>query len=304
MNHNPLVSVIMNCYNSETYLKEAIESVLNQTYENFELIFWDNHSTDNSAAIVHSFKDERIRYFYAPKHTSLGEGRNLALEKVRGEYISFLDCDDIYLPEKLEKTLACFMNGIGIVYTNGYTLYEHNGSKKPFYTKVQPSGNLFELWLQSYQVMIPSVMFKKDVLDSLEYWFDKRFSMIEEFDFFMRIAKNYNVGYSNEKLCIWRAHSGSLTWRKKELFEKENQIFLDKILKQYPILKGTITIKHFQAKIAYHQFYNQWQKRGNPDRKLLKPYFTLDRRFIVIYFLSFFGFSIFNKLLKFFGKSV
>jgi len=304
MENKPLVSVIMNCYNSETYLKEAIESVLNQTYENFELIFWDNQSTDNSAEIVHTFDDKRIKYFYAPEHTSLGEGRNRALQKAQGEYISFLDCDDLYLPQKLEKTLACFDEETGIVYTNGFTLYEHNGEKKPFYTNTQPSGALFEEWLSSYQVMIPSVMFKKEVLNSLEYWFDNRFSMIEEFDFFIRIAKTYKVGYVDEKLCLWRAHSGSLTWSKKELFEKENKIFLEKIIQKYPHLKGTKAIQHFESKIAYHQFYNEWQAGKGVNRKLLKPYFSLDKRFIVIYILSFFGLATFNKVLKTIGKSV
>ena len=304
MQTNPLVSIIMNCYNSDIYLKEAIDSVLNQTYTNFELIFWDNQSTDKSASIVKSYNDKRIRYFYAPTHTSLGEGRNQALKKVNGKYISFLDCDDLYLPQKIESTLSAFNNNIGLVYTNGYILYEEIGEKKAFYVKQQVSGNMFEEWIRSYQVMIPSVMFKKEVLTSLEYWFDERFSMIEEFDFFVRIAKNNKVAYVDEKLCVWRAHSGSLTWTKKELFEKENKIFLKNILEKYPLLKEKNVIKHFEAKIAYHQFYNEWQLNKKPNRLLLKPYIFLDKRLLVIYFLSFFGLSTFNRVLKFLGKNI
>jgi glycosyltransferase involved in cell wall biosynthesis len=100
MNDAPLVSVIMNCYNSDRYLKEAIQSVIDQTYQNWEIVFWDNRSTDQSAIIVTSFNDSRIKYFLADEHTGLGKARNAALAKSTGEYVSFLDCDDIWFSDK------------------------------------------------------------------------------------------------------------------------------------------------------------------------------------------------------------
>jgi len=304
MQNNPLVSIIMNCYNSDTYLNAAIDSVLNQTYKNFEIVFWDNCSTDDSAKIVKSYNDKRIRYFYAQEHTSLGEGRNLALEKVKGNFISFLDCDDLYLAEKIEETLKCFDDEVALVYTNGYTLYHEEKTKKQFYKKNQLSGDVFEQWLVSYQVMIPSVMFKKEVLSSLDYWFDNRFNMIEEFDFFMRISKKYKVAYSHRKLCVWRAHEASLTWSKRELFEQENKIFLEDILHRYPEIKDTIFIRHFEAKIAYQQFYNEWKNTHIPNRTLLQPYILIEKRLLGIYVLSFFSFRIFKFILKLMGKSL
>ena len=80
-----LVSVIMNCFNGEQYLSQAVKSVLDQDYDNFEVIFWDNQSTDNSASIFKSFNDKRLKYFYANKHTNLYEARNHAIEKSNGE---------------------------------------------------------------------------------------------------------------------------------------------------------------------------------------------------------------------------
>jgi len=304
-NNQPLVSVIMNCYNSETYLKEAIESVIAQIYQNWEIIFWDNQSTDRSAQIVKSFDDKRIKYFYAPTHTTLGEGRNKALEKAEGEFLSFLDCDDFYLPLKLKKTVKAFDNkNVGLVYTNGYTLYEDRNIKKPFYQKEQLSGKLFEAWLASYQVMIPSVMFRKKVLKSLDDWFDNRFNMIEEFDFFIRIAKQWDINYCHEELCIWRAHSASMTWSKKELFEKENRLFLSDLLKLYPQLKGKSYIEKFQAKVAYQEFYNHWVKTKEAKRELLIPFFKEEKRLILICLLSFFGLNNFHRFLKMIGKDV
>jgi glycosyltransferase involved in cell wall biosynthesis len=120
MQNNPLVSIIMNCYNSDEFLKEAIESVLNQTYSNFEIIFWDNQSTDNSAKIVKSYDDNRIKYFYASNFTPLGEARNLAIDKCIGEWIAFLDCDDIWDKNKLQISFLELKNSkenISLIYS-------------------------------------------------------------------------------------------------------------------------------------------------------------------------------------------
>ena len=80
----PLVSVIMNCYNGEKYIREAIDSVISQTYQNWEIIFWDNQSTDRSAEIVKGYNEPRIRYVYAQKHTLLYEARNYAIVESSG----------------------------------------------------------------------------------------------------------------------------------------------------------------------------------------------------------------------------
>ena len=77
----PLVSIIMNCYNGEEYLEQAIESILSQSYQNWEIVFWDNQSTDNSANIFKSYYHSRFRYYYAKKHTVLYSARNYALSK-------------------------------------------------------------------------------------------------------------------------------------------------------------------------------------------------------------------------------
>ena len=84
-----LVSIIMNCYNGQRFLKEAIDSVYQQDYEDWEIIFWDNASEDDSAKIAKSY-DKKLKYFLAPSNTSLGEARNIALQKAHGKYIAFL----------------------------------------------------------------------------------------------------------------------------------------------------------------------------------------------------------------------
>ena len=116
----PLVSIIMNCYNGEKYLKESIKSIINQTYKNWELIFWDNCSTDNSKKITKKFKDNRIYYFKSKQFVNLYEARNLALKKCKGKYISFLDTDDKWKPNKLYKQISFFKKNknIKMLYSN------------------------------------------------------------------------------------------------------------------------------------------------------------------------------------------
>ena len=104
----PLVSIIINCYNGEKYLKKSIQSILSQTYSNWEIIFFDNNSDDSSKKIVKKFSDNRIKYFYSKKTHSLYKARNIAISKSKGEYICFLDTDDIWLKDKLKIQLMYF----------------------------------------------------------------------------------------------------------------------------------------------------------------------------------------------------
>lgn len=102
MRNTPVVSVVMSCYNSEKYVKEAIESVLSQTFRDFEFVIWDDGSTDGTKEIVESFQDERIRYIYH-ENTGLGMALKLACAEARGKYIARMDSDDICLPERFVK---------------------------------------------------------------------------------------------------------------------------------------------------------------------------------------------------------
>ena len=105
---NNLVSIIINCYNGEKYLKEALLSIKAQTYKNWELIFWDNRSTDNSVKILKSLKIKNLKYFLSKKHTSLYAARNLAIQKTNGEYIGFIDVDDLWEKNKLKQQIKHF----------------------------------------------------------------------------------------------------------------------------------------------------------------------------------------------------
>ena len=127
--NKPLVSIIMNCYNSGRFLKEAIDSVYAQTYSNWEIIFWDNASTDNSSDIAQKY-DDRLKYYRNSKTTEIGEARNLALSKVSGNYLAFLDCDDLWMPNKLNLQVDLLENNFDSKFCYGGVHYIDEYGKK------------------------------------------------------------------------------------------------------------------------------------------------------------------------------
>ncbi|MFA4955758.1 MAG: glycosyltransferase [Candidatus Methanoperedens sp.] len=222
---NPKVSVIMNCYNSSTYLREAIDSVYAQTYRDWEIIFWDNASTDNSAAIAKSF-DEKLRYFHAEKTVPLGHARNLAIEKARGEYIAFLDCDDMWLPEKLEKQIEFLEShdDIAMVYSdilnidgNGKSIENYLKNKK-FYR-----GNIFENLLIYNFIAILTVVIRKKILDKVGM-FDNNYMIDEDYELFLRISESHKIDFLDTPLAKYRIHGNN--WCKKTdiLVKEQNKI--------------------------------------------------------------------------------
>ena len=122
MTSKPLVSILMNCFNGETFLKEAIGSILKQSYQNWELIFWDNKSTDLSLQIVSSFKDERIKIFADQEHTNLGKARKNAFKKAKGDYLAFLDVDDLWERDKLKSQLKVFDDDYEVEHIYKYSI--------------------------------------------------------------------------------------------------------------------------------------------------------------------------------------
>jgi len=204
MEGKPLVSIIVNCYNGENFLEDCITSIKNQTYKNWEVIFWDNFSTDKSKDIIIKFKDPRIKYFKAKKFTSLYEARNLAIEHSSGKYISFLDTDDIWTKDKISKQLDFFNTNkeFDIVYSNYYLLQKNN--LKIQFKKKLPVGEITQKLINYYSIGVITVMLKRKIFEN--YKFNKEFNIIGDFDFFINISKNFKIGCIQEPLAAYRIH--------------------------------------------------------------------------------------------------
>ena len=133
-----LISVIINCHNGEKFLNRCLDSILKQTYQNWEIIFWDNCSTDKSKEIFFKYKynDSRLNYFYSEKLTNLSIARNFAISKSQGRYICFLDVDDYWEKNKLYKQIEFLeRNSAAIVFTNFNIENSFNKKKKIFIKK-------------------------------------------------------------------------------------------------------------------------------------------------------------------------
>ena len=229
--NNTLVSIIVNCYNGEKYLARALDSILNQTYQNWEIIFWDNQSTDNSSEIFKSYKDSRFKYFYANEYTVLGKARNLAIEKSKGDFIAFLDTDDLWDKNKLELQMGYFNNPeVGVVYSNLWVL-KKDKKKKLYMRQKLPRGNIYNELIKNYSVGILTAVIRRKFYLKLEKKFDERFTIIEDFDFFLRLSKLCFFESIQEPLAYYRLHGGNLSTVKKgqaieeyEIWFKENKI--------------------------------------------------------------------------------
>jgi len=240
MSEMPLVSIVMNCYNSDEYLEIAIESVLNQNYTNWELIFWDNQSSDNSAKISQSFNDSRIKYFYAPSHTSLGEARNLAIEKTLGNWVAILDCDDIWHKDKLFdafESLNKYSNKekVALIYSKTQYIDEKGKIFKLF--KEAYSGKIHDLLLKRGDfIFISSAIFKRSVLSEVGK-IDSSLHYAEDYDLVLKISKNYECLCIEEYQTSYRVHSNNLTNSKVYEYDIENFEFLKRYAKKNNLSK-------------------------------------------------------------------
>lgn len=209
----------MNCYNSETYLAEAIRSVLSQKYQNWELIFWDNQSTDKSAAILKSFKDDRIKYYFAKEHTTLYQARNEALSCCTGKYLAILDCDDIWLPDKLQDQVAVMESDDEIVLVHCNTLFfnENTGKKYELNKHMKIEGYIFEENLKKYQFSLETVLVRLSVIIANKIDFGYRYNLIGDKDFLSTICFYGKVAYLDRVLAGWRIHDNNFS---KRLYEK------------------------------------------------------------------------------------
>ncbi len=292
--NNPKISVIMNCYNSDKYLHEAIDSVYAQTYKDWEIVFWDNASTDNSAKIARSY-DEKLNYFKSEKTFPLGNARNRAIEKSRGDYIAFIDCDDLWLPDKLEKQIPLFNNKeVGLVFSDVIMFKENWASRRIYGTYKPPQGFVFRELLKTYHLSIPSVIVRKSALDNLNEWFDESLCYAEEKDLFLRIAYNNKLDYIDEPLAKYRIHSNSTTVSNRALAIKEDDIVIDKLRNLY---KDDYQYE-FNSMKDDNRFQDamlvEWEN-GNMRqvRKLLKPHLRARKLFFLIFCLSFLPFRTF-----------
>ena len=212
--NNPKVNIIMNCYNGEKYLKEAIDSIYIQSYPNWEIVFWDNASTDNSPIIAKCY-DKKLRYFLAKKHSTLGVARNLALKEARGDYVAFLDCDDLFLPDKIKIQYSEMQENNAVLSYGGWTKIDEKGEELSVHKIAKKFGNQFESLLSKYIVNSQTIMIDNNFLIHNNMNFDEKLSFSTDHNLVLRIALHSPLLAIDKILAKYRVHDNSMSSTKK-----------------------------------------------------------------------------------------
>jgi glycosyltransferase involved in cell wall biosynthesis len=204
----------MNCYNSDVYLKEAIDSIYMQSYQNWEIIFWDNGSTDNSASIANSY-DKRLRYFFVEKTTPLGKARNLALKEAQGMYVAFLDCDDVYLPDKIKIQLSAMKENNAVLSYGSWVKINAKGEELKINKLPDGFSHNFEALLLRYIVNFQTLMINNNYLKENNINFDENLTFSADHNLVLNIAYNAPVLSISKLLVKYRVHSNSMSKNRK-----------------------------------------------------------------------------------------
>lgn len=299
---NALVSIIMNCRNCEEYLHEALESVRAQTYPNWEIIFYDNLSTDGSAAIAQNF-DSRLRYNRGEAPLSLGAARNRALAAAKGELVAFLDCDDMWLPGKLASQVEMFETDpdCDFVYGGYYFLRKKNGvwRRKLGLKGEQPEGNVFSAFLRHYPVNLQTVMLRRSSLERLGEWFDEALSLSEEYDLFMRLLHSSRARYLPQPLACYRVHDKMASILQMAGYPKEVAHVLEKLKKMAPGFETQYhrEIRYLEGKIGYWRARaDMHQGNSRQARADLRPHVGKSVVFLLLYGLTYFPMRVWRWL--------
>jgi glycosyltransferase involved in cell wall biosynthesis len=188
----PRYSVIIPTYNRAPFLKKALESVLNQTFEDFELIIFDDGSTDGTSDLIKSYNDIRIKYIYQ-ENTGVSRARNRALSHAMGEYIAFLDSDDWWLKRKLEEAEEAIRQNPSYKIYHTQEKWFRNGEHLNHMKKhLKKGGYIFENCLELCSVSISTAVIKKILFDEIGN-FDENMEVCEDYDFWIRATSKYPV---------------------------------------------------------------------------------------------------------------
>lgn len=231
--YEPLVSIIINVRNNRHLLPEALTSACAQTYKNREILVYDNASEESLREVVEKFPE--VRYHRREDFVPLGTARNAAIEMARGDLLCFLDSDDLYRPEKLERQVPLFENErVAVVFSNTLDFHQKDGVRlreKIHYDSPPPQGMIFERLLCGNFISFVTTIFRRSAVEKIGgSWFEESFEIITDFDLYMRLSREFEFRYVDEVLCEYRWHESNTSQLKMNLTVSELQQMLGKML--------------------------------------------------------------------------
>ncbi len=251
-NKKPLVSVIMPTYNCAVYLQESIESVLARTYDAYEVVVIDDGSTDNTKLVLKPYM-EKIKYIDLGRNEGLPTARNLGIQSAKGEYVAFLDADDIWMPEKLEMSIDQFMKNpdAGMVYSKHINIDSKSQFLEGKIRRRLPSGNIFtQLFFEQNFIICSSVVVRKEVFNKTAL-FDSGLVNCQDWDMWLRIAFYYKAIGIDVPLVKYRHSAKSLSKNRNNVL-KYQKVIIDKIYTMFKDSENGINEKMYKKRLAAH----------------------------------------------------
>jgi glycosyltransferase involved in cell wall biosynthesis len=253
---NPLISIVMPTYNRADLILETIQSVLRQSYSNWELVIVDDGSDDETESVIRAVGNNKITYHRISHTGFLGKVRNVGIEKSNGQYIAFLDSDDLWRTDKLELQLALLnkFSECKFCFSNGDQFGP--GATPPAEAVGLATGNLFDsmLFRNQFPLYMPSLIIDKGVFNSVSMLAEK-YRSGADIDFLYRLAFSFEGIFTNEKLISVRKHRGSNSDHFSELSYLELLDMFDEYYKKKIITRrqwGKLRSKTFYG-LARHQ---------------------------------------------------
>lgn len=294
--YNPCVSIVIPTYNRAHLIKKSLKSVLNQTYQNFEIIVVDDGSTDNTQEILESFNENRIKYIKHKQNKGTAAARNTGIKHSKCDFIAFQDSDDEWFPEKLEKEMKAFENStikVGVVYTGLW--YVKNNSKKyvPYPQITKKEGNIHDELLTGNFVSGLSVI-RKICFEKLGL-FNESLPSLEDWELYIRISKYFCFKFIDEPLAAAYCSSDSASINYSNL-TKSSELILEKHFEYFNKNKKILAANY--ANIGLWAFLDGEKKKSR--KYLIKSirYNPLKLRYLSAFILSFFDKIAYNIFLK------
>lgn len=241
MTEQPLVSIIIPTYNRADLIGETLDSILAQTYHNWECIVVDDGSTDNTSDVLANYtkKDDRISYHHRPNQYKAGGNgaRNYGFDLSKGDYINWFDSDDVMLEDKIELQMNKLLNsGFNFCVCNSYVFEGNITNILNKRSKIMISEYVFyDYLIQEVMIMTPSTIFKKNNLEKLNVRFNESLKAAQEWEFYGRLlSRDTNFIVVDKCLIYIRQHANSISYNKeKELERSINYLKARKFVYKY-----------------------------------------------------------------------
>ncbi|KAB2837030.1 MAG: glycosyltransferase [Candidatus Brocadia sp.] len=250
--NDSLVSVIIPTYNCARFLMESVGSVLSQTYQPYEIIVIDDGSTDNTKEVLQPVM-QRIKYVQLEQNKGSPVVRNIGIQAAQGEYVAFLDADDVWLPEKLQTDRECFDKhpDVGMVYSKHINIDEkgvvfHGAMKKRL-----PCGKIFvQLFSEQNFIITSSVVVRKAVFETTGL-FDEQLVNCQDWDMWLRIAFYFQIAGIDKPLIKYRHNPYSLSKNRDNVL-KYQKLVIDKIYHMFNNKENGMSEKRYKKRLALH----------------------------------------------------